>query len=117
MAMLELDWIDLENNYDELREWMDNHGLSDHALVGGLKTFVVKKNEMIIAVIQEREVTISTAAIDTSLGPADTHRIGQALKSISGYKGGVNLLIVQEDSPSHAGASKIFRKLDGTYVL
>jgi hypothetical protein len=117
MPLLEVDLIDLEKNYDELREWMNNHGLSDHPLVGGLETYVIKKSDEIIAVIQERPVLAITAAVDTSLSPIHTYRVGQVLKSISGYRGGVNLFIVGSDSPSLDGISRLLEKVDGVFSL
>lgn len=118
MAFLEIDFVDLEKNYDELREWMDNHGLADHALVGGLETFVIKKDDVIVAVIQERIAKIFMPSIDTEQSAAVTYRIGQLLRSVAQYGSGTGMVLIKKDSPSHDGASRAFRGVgDGSEVF
>lgn len=119
MAFLEIDFVDIDNNYDELREWMDNHGLADHALIGGLETFVIKKDDIIVAVIQERPAKVYIPSIDTNQSAACTYRIGQLLSSVSQYSDGFGLMLLNKESPSYNGARKSFRCLgqEGTVFV
>lgn len=120
MAYLEIDWVDIKNNYNELREWMDNHGLADHVLEGNLETLVVKKDDLIVAVVQEQPATIVSMAIDKEANKMTTYKIGQVIKAAFQYKGQTSLLIVQPDSPSHDGAKKLFRPIsypEGIFII
>ena len=106
MAFLEIDFVDVDDNYEELREWMDNHGLADHPLVGGLETFVIKKDDVIVAVIQERIAKIFMPSVDTEQSAAVTYRIGQLLMSVAQYGSGAGLVVINKDSPSYKAVSK-----------
>jgi len=101
--------VDIVSKYDEIRAWMDAHGLSDHPLLDGVPTYYVISGGIRSAVVQMQQVQILGVAIDRDIPGPTSCRIMQAMAGGCGFMGAGNLIMMPETAP---GVPMLDRVLD-----
>lgn len=91
--------VDVAEHKDAIRDWMDDHGLSDHVLLNSVPTFWCIQDDRRIGVVQVQPVQVMSMAIDTSVAAPTSNRIIQGLVMGSGIMEGGVLFMVGKESP------------------
>lgn len=104
--------VDLSTRLDEVRAWMDAHGLADHALLDGVPTYEVIASGERTAIVQMQQVQVISVAIDRETQAPTSCRIMQALAGGAGFMGDA-MIMMDERAPGVPLLDKVLEPIIG----